>query len=298
MKRLLFLFIMLPAILFSQENLKKTAENFVTEYFKLFEEKKWDSIPNAFAEDAQIVWLDGKVSSFSETMKPVLEKYKTDNTSIKTDVKWILTDILGSGSAMVTINFLEATDQKEYIQNTDNIYVFLLEQKDGFWKIKKFIPHQNLPFSFSENIDKKYQTGNAHAIFKAFSAINNSWSFILYDIEYFKEKGVSPAELGKLMGKRFAKSWNQSKGFEGLAEAFTWGLQVMSTHVKVEGRDETTFKAKFLSPFIHKTWDVTKEELLICTQNVWSEIADYMGATCYLTAEGNNWIITMIKKQE
>ena len=40
MKKLFFLLILLPVVTFSQENLKKSAEDFVTGYFKLFEDKK------------------------------------------------------------------------------------------------------------------------------------------------------------------------------------------------------------------------------------------------------------------
>jgi len=176
--------------------------------------------------------------------------------------------------------------------------VYLLEQKNGAWKIKKWIPQQNLPLIYTENVDKKYQTGNTAAIFKAGNAINHGWVLILSMIEHFKNAGISPAESGKMIGARFAKTWDPSMGFEALASGFNWGLQIMSTYVEVLERNNRTFKAKFLSPATYESWNVTKEDLLVCSQNTWQEIADYMGGICSLTEDGNYWIITMTKKPD
>lgn len=253
MKSLLFyVFILLPSILFGQDDLKKSAEDFMKGYYKLFEEKKWNLVTETYAEDAQVVWMNGMVLSLYEMMKPVLEKNKTEMTSDKVDVKWILSDITGPNSVLVTTRYIEATDR----------------------------------------------TGNTAAIFKAGNAINHGWVLILSMIEHFKNAGISPAESGKMIGARFAKTWDPSMGFEALASGFNWGLQIMSTYVEVLERNNRTFKAKFLSPATYESWNVTKEDLLVCSQNTWQEIADYMGGICSLTEDGNYWIITMTKKPD
>jgi hypothetical protein len=209
MKSLLFyVFILLPSILFGQDDLKKSAEDFMKGYYKLFEEKKWNLVTETYAEDAQVVWMNGMVLSLYEMMKPVLEKNKTEMTSDKVDVKWILSDITGPNSVLVTTRYIETTDRTGNIRVTDNIGVYLLEQKNGAWKIKKWIPQQNLPLIYTENVDKKYQTGNTAAIFKAGNAINHGWVLILSMIEHFKNAGISPAESGKMIGARFAKTWD------------------------------------------------------------------------------------------
>ncbi|WP_294068250.1 hypothetical protein, partial [Proteiniphilum sp. UBA1028] len=112
MKSLLFyVFILLPSILFGQDDLKKSAEDFMKGYYKLFEEKKWNLVTETYAEDAQVVWMNGMVLSLYEMMKPVLEKNKTEMTSDKVDVKWILSDITGPNSVLVTTRYIETTDR-------------------------------------------------------------------------------------------------------------------------------------------------------------------------------------------
>lgn len=295
MKKMMLLFIMLPSIAFSQADMKQSAEDFVKSYFKLFEEKKWEAIPEMYTEDAQVI-LNGEFMSLFERMKPVLEKNKTGMTSDKIEVKWMVSDVTGPTSALVTTSYLETTNRSGNIRVTDNIGVFLLEQKNEVWKIKKWIPLQNLPLLFNENINKKYQINNTAAVYKATSAINHAWSLLLFDIEAAKKAGISPAEHGQTIGARYAKTWDPSGGFEALANGFTWGLQIMSTYVEVLERNESAFKAKFLAPDIYVKADLTKEDLYDFSQHVWSEIADVMGGTCSLAEDGKYWIVTMNKK--
>lgn len=111
MKKIFLLLIMFPTILFSQENLKKSAEDFMTGYIKLFEEKKCDIIPSMYAEDAQLIWPDGKVMPLIEAMKPFLDKYEKESASVKIDVKWIQIDVTGPNSVMVTTNLINTTNR-------------------------------------------------------------------------------------------------------------------------------------------------------------------------------------------
>ncbi|MDD2243407.1 MAG: hypothetical protein PHY69_09830 [Dysgonamonadaceae bacterium] len=297
MKKIFFLLIiLLPTLVFSQENIRRSAEDFVIEYFKLFEEKQWDAIPNMYAKDAQVIWLNRNVLPLLETMKPILDKNKTEMTGEKIDVKWILTDVMGTNTAMVYTRYLETTNRLGQIRVTDNMGVFQLEQINGEWKIKKWIPSQNFPLIFNQNIDEKYQMDNMATIAKAGFAIQHGWNILFYNLEYFNKAGTTPAELGRMMGARFAETWDKTKGFEGLANGFIWGLQIMSTYVEVLERNETTFVAKIAPPNTASIFDFTKEDLFICCQNIWSEIADYMGGNCTLENQENYWIITLKKK--
>lgn len=176
------------------------------------------------------------------------------------------------------------------------IEVYLLERKDDIWKIKKDVANWNFPLINNENIDKKYQINNMSASAKLDGAINQRWYAIFYDIDYFKKNGTPPAEYGKMMGVMYAKGKDKSKGFEGLFYGFIWDLQILSKYVEVMERNETSFKARFIPPIIGEKWDFTREELFNYSKNVWSEIADYMGATCTQTDDGKYWIATMNKK--
>ncbi|MEA5081918.1 MAG: hypothetical protein VB024_09895 [Dysgonamonadaceae bacterium] len=290
MKKIFLLLIMFPTILFSQENMKKSAEDFMTGYIKLFEEKKCDIIPSMYAEDAQLIWPDGKVMPLIEAMKPFLDKYEKESASVKIDVKWIQIDVTGPNSVMVTTNLINTTNR------TGNIEVYLLERKDDIWKIKKDIANWNFPLINNENIEKKYQIDNIAAITTLDLAINQRWYAMFYDIDYFKKNGTSPVEYGKILATMYTKGWDKSKGFEGLFYGFILNCKILSKYVELMERNETTFKVRFIPPVIGKEWNFTREDLLNFNINIWSEIADYMGANCTMVDEGKYWILTVKKK--
>ena len=296
MKKIFLLLVMLPTILFSQENLKSSAEGFMAGYFKLFEEKNWDIIPKVYAEDAQLIFPDGKILSLQEAMNPYMEKNKKETISMKIDVKWMQTDVTGPNTVMVTTNLIETTKRIEGIQVFDYVEVFLLERAEDIWKIKKYVANWNFPLIYNENIEKKYQIGNMSAIAKLDGAIDQIWYAMFYDIEYFKKNGTPPAEYGKMMGTMYVKTWDKSKGFDGLCSGLIWNCEILFKYVEVMERNETTLKVRLIPPDISEKWNFTREELLNYSRNIWLEIADYMGATTTTTEDGKYWIVTMKKK--
>ena len=292
MKKLIFILIMLPVVAFSQENLQQSAENFIISYLKMFEEKKWDEIPNAWAKDAQIVRLDGVISPAAEMIKNVIKNNSPTIVSEKNDIIWIKTDAFDSNTAMVSVRYIETVKRTtDPLRVTDNVGVFLAVKEEGVWKIKKWILVQNFAINYDNKIDKKYKTNPAASIYRFNSAMSQFWAMIIYNVESSKKSGITPAEAGKAMGIRFVKTWDVSKGFDGLVSGFVWGLQVMSNYVEVLERNEDTLKARFLPPSNLKGWDVTKDELRITALNVWSEIAKGMGGTCSLTDDGDFWVL-------
>ena len=283
---------MLPVVALSQENLQQSAENFIISYFKLFEDKKWDEIPNAWAKDAQIIRLDGGISPAAEMIKNVIKDSPTI-VNDKIDINWIETDAFDSNTAMVSVRYIETVKRTTDppLRVTDNVDVILVVKELGVWKIKKWILRQNFAIIYDNKIDKKYKTNPLASIYRFNSANYQFWGMILYNVESSKKNGITPAEAGKAMGIRFVKSWDVSKGFEGLVSSFIWGLQVMSNYVEVLERNEDILKARFLAPSNIKGWDVTKDELRITALNVWSEIANGMGGTCSLTDDGDFWVL-------
>lgn len=296
MKKLFLLLLIFPTVMFSQENIKKSAEDFIKEYFKLHEDLKWDAIPGMYAEDAQIVWPNGEVINTMKEIKPYLEKINKETIGLKIDVKIMLTDVMGPESAMVTTNFISTIKQKENIQVFDQTDVFLLEQIGGVWKIKKDVANWNFPLIFSENVDKKYVLQNMPSIVRAKEAIELVWSNICYDIEDFKKSGRPSAIYGKIMGKRYASFWDQSKGFDESTSTLIKAFQVLSTYVEVMERNETTLKARFLPPTINKNLNVTRKDLFNYSESFWSEIGDKMGTGFTQTDDGKYWIVTIKKK--
>lgn len=298
MKKILFLLSLFPTYLFSQEDLKKSSEAFLTEYYKLFEEKKWDVIPSMYTDNANMIWYNGVSMPMNEWIEPVLESYKADTADVKMDVKWVITDIADDQTVMVTNNYIETTTRSGNIRVTDNKCIYLLEKIDGSWKIRTWIPIQNYPLIYDSGVDKKYQTDNMSVLAKATRGINQAWNLIYYNLEYKKGFGILPDECGKMIGARFAKSWDKSKGFDGLASGLITELQIMTSYVEVMERNEETCKIKILPPTVYKTWNFTKNDLLTSTSSYFSEIAKYMGAKSDLTEDGRYWVLTLNKKRE
>ena len=297
MKKLFFLLILLPVVTFSQENLKKSAEDFITGYFKLFEDKKWDDITNSFTEDAQIIFPNHYVANSGSSVKSLVEQNKTNMTSDKVDVKWISTDVMGTGSAMVTVSYLETTDRSGNVRVTDNLDVYLLVLNDGNWKIKKLIPQDNYVLIFDKNIDKKYENIKIGPLPRHEGTLIQLNGVSLFNIEEYKKNGIDAAQLGKKTGLRFAKGWDPSRGFDGLASSYLWLLQTMSPYIEVLERNDKSAKYKIMPlTTLWDGWNVTKQEIFDYNQNILTVIADHMGVNCTLMEDGKYWIVTMTKK--
>ena len=296
MKKLFLLLLLFPTFLFSQENMKKSAEDFIMEYFKLHEDLKWDAIPGMYAEDAQIVWPNGEVLNTMKEIKPYLEKINKETIGLKIDVKTMLVDVTGPNSVMVTTNFISTIKQKEIIHVFDQTDVYLLERVGDLWKIKKDVTNWNFPLIFSENVDEKYVLRSMPLIVRAKEAIDLVWSNISYGIEDFKKSGRPSAMYGKIMGKRYASFWDQSKGFNYSTLSLIKAFEVFFTQVEVMQRDETTLKARFTPPMINKNMNVTRKDLFNYSESFWFEIADKMGTSFTQTDDGKYWIVTIKKK--
>ncbi len=296
MKKLVFLLILLPTVAFSQENLKKSAQDFIPSYFKLWEDKKWDEILNSYTDDAQVIHYR-LVRPLNQLVKNIVENWKQNQTSYKVDIESISADVVSPTSAFVIATFLDyEIDKSGEAQVGQGMELFLLELIDNSWKINKAIPIYSPPVIYNKNIEQKFQTGILSPQSRLDGAMNQMGAIMMYNLEYFKKNGKTPAEIGKMMGARFAITWDQSRGFAGLVSGCVWGIQTMSSYIEVLERNENTLKIKFVPFTISETWDVTREDILDMFQNTWSEIADYMGGTCSLVDDGKYWIATMNKK--
>lgn len=55
MKKVLSLFLLFSALVFAQNDQIKSAEDFMQEYFQLFDDKQWDSVLEMYTDDSQVV---------------------------------------------------------------------------------------------------------------------------------------------------------------------------------------------------------------------------------------------------
>jgi ketosteroid isomerase-like protein len=298
MKNLLFLLALLPTMALSQEDLKTSAEEFVNNYYKLCQEANFDLLKDKIAEDAQFIFPHGQVLPLRETLQCNLKKFGDTITNYKIEVKYIIADIIPPNSAFVTTSCIESMDWLGETKSLEYFEIYLLERTGDSWKLKKNYFNENYPLVFAKTIEEKYQTENSPVINKLGWAMNHISSLTSYEIEHFKKAGITAAESGKMMGKRYAKDFDKPMGFDNVAGGFIWFFQIISPFMEVLKRDETSFTAKISAPIVDKSTDVTSEELFIYNSNVWTEIADYLESSCEISAEGNYWIITMIKKSE
>lgn len=307
MKKLIFLFIVIPAIAFSQntqketpenqDDLKKSAEAFVTNWFKNFEDKKWDKIINLVSEDGTL-YTSTQTSALHDEVKSIIEFYQTNVTDYKVEVYSLSTEVFGQTEALVTARYIETGTLKGNIELLDYLDIYLLEMKQGAWKIKTLYSQYFQPVIFSDNVDKKWQTGKAGPYYRFNGALGQMSGISLYFLEEYKKNGKSPAQIGKMVGTRFAKTWDKSSGFEGLSSGFMWVIQSISPYMEVLERNETSVKIKYENFFKQevKNWNITDHELLEYFQNAFGEIANHNGGTCSIIEDGKYYVLTLIEK--
>lgn len=301
MKKLICLFLFLPAFaigqanppqaMASQESLKKSAETFVTNFMKYWEDKKYDQVMKSMTEDATfttavqtINWPDDIKASMASNAIP----------EFKFDIYSMSSEVFGQSGAIVTIRYIQSTTAQGNTRISDNLDLLVLVMKEGDWKLKSYNPQEFYPVKFSGNIDKKWQTGKSEPINRLMGSMNQMSGIFYYFMEESKKNGISPAQLGKKLGSKFATFWDPSKGFEGLVSGFLWNLQTMSNYIEVLERNGNTAKFKY-DPLKQqaKRWNLTDQELLDYYRNAFGEISSYLGGTCSIAEDGNYYVLTL-----
>jgi hypothetical protein len=306
MKKLILLLILLPVIAFNQNtgtktttsdaNLKKSAETFVANWFKYWQDKKYVEIINSVNEDASYLNLTS-TKPLSQNFKEFIDYLKNNDGRYNVNTYSYSTDVLSKTLAIVSVKYIDSTIIKSDITVTDNFDIITLEMVKGNWQFKNYYSTAFMPVIFNANVDKKWQKGKGDPVWRFSGAVNQMYSMLVGFLEDYKKKGTSTAQAGKMLGARFAKEWDQSKGFSGLASGMMWNFQTMSNYIEVLERNENTIKFK-LEPFQvdEKNWNVTQEEFLEFFQNSLNEIATSMGGTCIIIIENRQWVITLAKK--
>jgi hypothetical protein len=304
MKRIV-LFLALFSILFScvspkpvnTEELKKSAETFVLNWFKSFEIKKWAEPNNLFIEGAQF-YTPTRTTVLNDEFKSMIDFYTNEVLECKVDVISMSTEVLGSDAALVTVRYLEADKLKDVIMHFEYLDNYLLEKQNGALKMKRLVTEFSHPVTFSNAVDIKWQNAKAEPFYRFNGVLGQMAGMSLYFIENYKTKGISPGKLGKEIGARFAKSWDQSKGFQGLASGFVWLVQTASPNIEILERTDRNVKIRYENVFRNdkKSWNLTDEEILDYFKNAFGAIADHMGGTCSIERDGNFYILTLNSK--
>lgn len=303
MKKFVFLLIFIPAFAFGQKpaatataagkDLKESAEAFVTRFIQCWDDKNWDQIFNSI-EETGTYYSAAETTPLPEMAKSTVNYYKYKVTDARTTVNFVSADVYGQNTAMVTVRYLESLKAEGRDRVLDYLDILVLEMKEGNWKISRWYSQCFYPVIVNPAIDEKWQKNVAEPVWRYSGALYQFYNLNCYLIEDNKKNGTSPAQLGKWMGERFAKTWNQSKGFEGLVSGYFWLMQSISPYVEFTERNENIarIKFKFYNPDPEE-WNVTENEMLECFRNVLIEIAANMGGTCSIAPDGKFYMMTL-----
>jgi len=302
MKKFIFLLLIVPVIALGQqtnageETLKKTAETFITNFYKNWENKNWDEILNSAYAEGKIISL-AQTGGLTDAFKSTTEYYKTNVTDCKITVNSLSTEVLGPATTLVTARYVKTENINGEIRSWDYLDIYLLEMEKDVWKIKTYYPQYFPAVIFSDKVDKQWQKGKGEPAWRYIGASNQIQGIFSYFMEDYKDTGTSPAELGKMIGARFARYWDNSRGFEGLASGFLWVLQTVSPSIEVLERNETSVKFKYISfQTDEKNWGITQQEMLEYFQNAFGEIATSMGGICSIVEDGKYYVMTIKRK--
>ena len=308
MKSILFLILVIPFLANAQSNstpenetsdatLKKSAEDFVLNWFNCFETKNWDNFSDYFFEDAQL-YTPAKTTLIKEVSKSLIDQYTNVVTQCDTKIESMSTEVIGQDAALVTVRYLETDVVKGSPVYFDYLDNYLLEKQNDNWKIKRLISNYSQPVLFGNSVASNWKKGKVEPFYRFNGAVGQMAGISFYFMEDYKKKGITPAQLGTEIGSRFASYWDQSKGFNGLASGFIWNIQTTVPYLEVLERNETILKMKFENAFVpnEKRWDLTNQEVLDYFRNAFGAIAEHMGGTCNIEEDGKYYLMTLNKK--
>lgn len=303
MKKFVFLLIILPTFVFGQKpaatatagekDLKESAETFVTRFIKNWDDRNWDQILNSI-EETGTYYSAAETSPLPEMVKSAVNYYEYNVTDASTTVNFVSADVYGQHTAMVTVRYLESLKAEGLDRILDYLDILVLEMKEGNWKISRWYSQYFYPVVINPAVDEKWKKGGAEPVWRYSGAVNQFYGLNCYLIEYNKKNGTSPAQLGKRIGERLVKTWDQSKGFEGLVSGYFWLMQSVSPYVELTERNENLVRIKYKA-FIPDAeyWDITENEMLEYFRSGFNEIAAYMGGTCSVVPDGKYYIMTL-----
>ncbi len=198
--------------------------------------------------------------------------------------------------ALVTAKVIDSISGENLTRITENISTFLLEQTDGVWKIKMMINNQNFPILNGKNIGEKFLMNNAPASRRFSLSTNIMYDFMCSMVDYNKRNGLSPEELGNIVGENYSKNWERSRTYDNLLIDFSNYVIGITTYVELVEKNDTTLVVKILPPSVSKAWKVTRNDMVSFTQNMWYQIARNMESDCTITDDGRYWTVVMNKK--
>lgn len=296
MKKLFFLLFFLPVVALSQEDLQKSAETFVSGYFKNWEDKKWDEILNSVCEDGSWIGLS-KTSPLNSALKRAFEYFKSNLNGFKAKIYTTETEVLSQTTTRVIVRGIQTLTVSGKTDVSEFMSIYILERIENNWKFKSMYNLDFNPFIFGEGVEMKWQTGRWSSR-NLLNSTSKNWHFTLvWLLEERKKDGLDLAELGKRLAASGAKDWwNNSTEFSELVEGIIFFLQCYSPYIEVLERNDNILKVRYQPALLSPQSSLTKQEYLDYFRSFFGELSSIMRGTCSIVEDGEYLILTAAKK--
>jgi hypothetical protein len=226
----------------NSEDLKKSAEDFVTTWLRNWENKNWDEVMNCMNDKTTYSDLL-ETKPLSSLVQMLVQTGSMPE--IRITMQSAEAEILGSTNALVNARYLQETSTGSNPKMTEQLDIFLLSLDGNKWKIRNYYSFENFQVNFNQDIDKKWQYGKTDLQQRFSTGVISRTNLIIYFLEDNQKRGISPAQVGKNMGERYARLVNRQLGFNDLVSIYTSFLQTISTYVEVVERNENHAKFRF-----------------------------------------------------
>lgn len=275
----------------NSEDLKKSAEDFVTTWFKNWENKNWDAVTNAITENT--TYSDVQVT---QPLSSVIEYMLRSGSmpEMKITVQSVTAQILGSANALVNARYLQETSTNANPKMTEQLDIFLLDLDSNSWKIRNYYSTETFQVNFSPGIEKKWQYGKADLQQRFSNSVSSRTNLLIYILEDNEKRGISAGQVGINLGERYAKLRNQSLGFNDMVYVYTSFLQGISTYLELTERDENHAKFRY-DPSLQllATSDIDAVKLLDYWNNYFLTHASFFGTKASVVQDGNYYILSI-----
>lgn len=279
----------------SEKETVKTAEAFVTSWLSNFETQNWDQLIAGVGPDALTV-SNIETTRLYESLAGYIEYRRNANFKTTIQIDSLNTFALGKTNAIVNARYKMFFGEKGST-STGNVAVFVLQKYDDKWLIREYSPHTYFTFNIDKSIPDPWNY-RRDVIWRFNDAILQMGGMMMYFLDDAVKRGISPAESGKRIGKKFAEGWNSETGFKGFVKEMNQVLLSITTDTEIKEISDNKAVFRFTSVFINQAqyWNISEKEFIDFFGNTFMEIAAKMGTDCTLEKEGNNLILTLTKK--
>ncbi len=281
-----------------KENVKIKAEALYSDFFRLFNEMKLDSAAMVFSDDVYCsedgeLWTKPRIK---EGFKAYSKTLKQMNGSIDSLHTRVISKDAAQITAYYTILQIDTANKEIFVKGVQTVLINP-NLKTGF--ISECIESNDYTaIQYNDQIPKEFQTGYVNLNWRHGFMLRQYqilWAFL---VDIMKQKGISPVQTGELMGKKYAPTWNEKEGFDGLSKNMVFIAQTGYSRTKVLERSANSLKIEFSKDYkgALPLLKVSDEDITASFVKCFEPIAERMGANLQSENKENSFTITFTRK--